>query len=739
MDKLINAVASHSAELLDANLAPKKTSRRTFLKASSAATGGLVIGFNLAVGNRMAAAQAPQAPNLNQPNAFLRIARDGTVTVQVKHLEFGQGVMTSLPMLVAEELGCEFSKVRSELAPAAAVYAHTGFGMQMTGGSTSVANSWEQLRTVGAMARTMLVSAAASRWKVDAAVCKVNNGVVTGPKGKRATFGELADDAAKLPAPANVTLKESKDFKLIGRPTRRLDAPAKVNGSARFGIDINAKQIPNLHTALVARAPAFGGKVKKFDAAKVNGLPGVTHVIQLSHGVAVVAKSFWAAKTARDVLQIEWNLEAASKADSAALRRTFLDTAKTPGLPAKKGNPDAFKAGAKTLTAEFEMPFLAHAAMEPLNCTVSVKGDSCEIWVGSQFQTVDSAVAAQVAGVPPQNVKLNTMIAGGGFGRRANPAADYIAEAVEIAKKAGVPCKTVWTREDDTKGGYYRPMYVHRIESALDANNKLSAWNHTIVGQSIIAGTSFEPFLIKDGIDATSTEGVTDTPYDIPNMHATLHTMKTGVPGLWWRSVGHTHTAFAMETMMDDMAKLAGQDPVTFRRQYLTKHRRVLNALNLAAEKAGWGSAIAKGRARGVAVHESFGSVVAHVVEVSLEGGNIRLHRVVSAIDCGLVVNPLTVTAQVESAIVYGLSAALYGKVTLKDGVVEQSNFHDYPVLRMGEMPKVEVHIVPGGKTPTGVGEPGTPPIAPAVSNALFALTGKRLRTLPFDVSQLKA
>lgn len=738
MDKLINAVASQSIAMAETNM-PIKTSRRTFLKATGAVSGGLVIGFNLAVGNRIAAAQAPQAASLNQPNAFLRIARDGTVTVQVKHLEFGQGVMTSLPMLVAEELGCEFSKVRAELAPAAPQYAHTVFGMQMTGGSTSVANSWEQLRTVGAMARMMLVTAAANRWKVKAASCNVSNGVVTGPKGKRATFGELADDAAKLPTPDKVALKDAKDFKIIGRPTRRLDAPAKVNGSARFGIDITNKQIPNLHTALVARAPQFGGTVKKFDASKVNGLPGVTHVIQLSHGVAVVGKSFWAVKTARDALQIEWNLDGASKADSASLRRTYLETAKTPGLTAKQGKPEAVKAGAKTLTAEFEMPFLAHAAMEPLNCTASVKGDHCEIWVGSQFQTVDAAVAAQVAGVPPQNVKLNTVIAGGGFGRRANPSADYIAEAVEIAKKAGVPVKTVWTREDDTKGGYYRPMYAHRIEGALDANNKLSAWNHTIVGQSIIAGTSFEPFLVKNGIDATSTEGVADTPYDIPNMHTSLHTTKTGVPGLWWRSVGHTHTAFAMETMMDDMAKLAGQDPVAFRRQYLGKHPRVLNALNLVAEKAGWGSTIAKGRARGVAVHESFGSVVAHVVEVSLDGGNIRLHRVVSVIDCGLVVNPLTVTAQVESAIVFGLSAALYGKVTLKEGVVEQSNFHDYPVLRINEMPKVEVHIMPGGKAPTGVGEPGTPPIAPAVSNALFALTGKRLRTLPFDVSQLKA
>ena len=727
---------------MDKLFSPRKSakpSRREFLKASAATSGGLVIGFNLSLGNKIANAQTPQGPNLNQPNAFLRIARDGSVTVQVKHLEFGQGVMTSLPMLVAEELECDWTKVRSELAPAAPIYAHAAFGMQMTGGSTSVTNSWEQLRTVGAMARTMLVTAAANRWKVEPAACRATNGVVTGPKGQRATYGELADDAAKLPAPAKVALQANKDHTIIGKATRRLDAPTKVNGTARFGIDMTPKQIPNLHTAVVAHGPNFGARVKKFDASKVSGIPGVTHVVQLTNGVAVVAKSFWAAKLGRDALQIEWDLEDASKADTAKLSQSYRETAKTPGLVAKKGNPDAVKGAAKSLVAEFEMPFLAHAPMEPMNCTVSITGDKCELWVGSQFQTVDAGAAAKTAGVPFENVKLNTLIAGGGFGRRANPASDYIVEAVEIAKKAGVPVKTVWTREDDMKGGYYRPMYAHRIEAGLDAANKIVGWNHTIVGGSIITGTPFEPFFVKDGVDATSVEGTADTPYDIPNMHATLHTSKTGVPGLWWRSVGHSHTAFAMETMMDDLAKLAGQDPVAFRRSYLAKHPRVVRTLNLAAEKAGWGGALPKGRARGIAVHESFGSVVAHVVEISMEKGELKLHRVVSAIDCGLVVNPLTVTAQVESAIVYGLSAALYGKVTLKDGVVQESNFHNYPVLRMTEMPKVEVHMVPGGESPTGVGEPGLPPIAPAVSNAIFALTGKRLRSLPFDMASLKA
>lgn len=719
--------------------AAKKPSRREFLRASAATSGGLIIGFNLTIGAKKVLAQVQPGPNFNQPNAFLRIAKDGSVTVQVKHLEFGQGVMTSLPMLVAEELECDWKKIRAELAPAAPVYAHTAFGMQITGGSSSIVNSWDQLRTVGAMARLMLVKAAANRWKVAEGQCRAVNGNVVGPAGKKTGYGDLADDAAKLPTPEKIVFKPAKDFAVIGKATRRLDAPAKVNGTARFGIDMTAKQISNLHTAVVARAPIFGAVVKKFDASKVNGMPGVTHVIQLDAGVAVVAKSFWAAKVARDALQIEWDLEGGSKADSVTLSKSYRETAKLPGLVAKKGNPEAIKTAAKTMVAEFEMPYLAHSAMEPLSCVVSISAGNCELWVGSQIQTLDAGAAAKVAGVPPEKVRVNTMLTGGGFGRRTNLAAEYVSEAVEIAKKAGVPVKTVWTREDDMKGGFYRPMYVHRIEAGLDAQNNIAAWNHTIVGQSLVAGTIFEGAFSKDGIDASSVEGVVDTPYDIANMHTTLHTTKTGVPVLFWRSVGHSHTAFAMETTMDDLAKLAGKDPLVFRRQYLAKHPRVLKTLNLAAEKAGWGSPLPKGMARGIAVHESFGSVVAHVAEVSMDKGNLKIHRVVSAIDCGLVVNPLTVTAQVESAVVFGLSAALYGKITLKDGVVQQSNFHDYPVLRMSEMPRMEVHIVAGGTTPTGVGEPGLPPIAPAIANAVFALTGKRMRTLPFDTSTLTA
>ena len=680
------------------------------------------------------ASQAPQAPNLNVPNAFLKIAKDGSVTVQVKHLEFGQGVMTSLPMLVAEELDCDWTKVRAELAPAAPVYAHTMFGMQMTGGSSSVANSWVQLRTVGAMARTMLISAAANQWKVDAAKCRAENGMVMGPSGQKANIGALAVAAAALPVPEKVTLKVAKDFKIVGKPTRRIDSATKVNGTAKFGIDVTAKMLPNLHTAVVKHPPIFGARVGKIDASKVHGIPGVTHVVQTSNGVAVVAKTFWAANKGRDALIVEWKMDDGVKVSTEELKKSYRELAAAAGPVAKAGNVESLKIAAKTVSAEYDVPYLAHATMEPLNCTVDLKPDSCEIWVGSQMQTVDQGAAAKLTGLKPEQVKLNTMIAGGGFGRRANPGADYIVEAVEIAKEVKVPVKTVWTREDDIKGGYYRPQYVHKVTAGLDANGKISAWEHVVVGQSIVAGTMFEPMMTKGGVDATSVEGIADTPYDIPNMQVASHSPKSGVPVLFWRSVGHSHTAFVMETMMDDLAKSAGKDPIAFRRDYLAKHPRFLKVLDLLAEKSAWGRAVPNGVGRGMAIHESFGTVCAHVADVSIVNGQIKVLRVVSVIDCGLVVNPLTVSAQVESAVAYGLSAALHGKITLKDGVVEQGNFHDYPVLRLNEMPKMEVHTLPGGTSPTGVGEPGLPPIAPAVSNAVFALTGKRLRELPFKV-----
>jgi isoquinoline 1-oxidoreductase beta subunit len=709
-------------------------SRRDFLKAG-AATGGLVIGFHLLGGGRLANAQTPPAPPPSPPNAFLKIARDGSVTVQVKHLEFGQGVLTSLPMLVAEELDCDWSKVRSELAPAAPVYAHLGFGMQATGGSSSLVNSWTQLRTVGAMARSMLIQAAAAQWKVDAAQCKTDNGQVIGPAGQKAAYGALADAAMALKMPEKVALKGKKEYRLIGKPTRRIDAPAKVNGTAKFGLDVTPKMVPDLHTAVVLRSPKFGGRPGKIDATKVMGMPGVTHVIQTSTGVAVVAKTFWAAKKARDLLGVEWMLDAASSADSTKLKASYRQVATQPdGVIAKPGSADALKGAAKRVDAEYDFPFLAHAPMEPLNCTIRARADGADVWVGSQFQTVDQGAIAKVLGLKPEQVTLNTMIAGGGFGRRALPDASYLIEAAEIAKDAKVPVKVVWTREDDIKGGYYRPAVYHKVAAGVDGTGKVAGWEHTIVGQSFIVGTPFEPFLVQKGVDAALVEGVNDTPYDLPAMKLTLHMTKTGVPSLWWRSVGHTHTAFVMETMMDELAAAAGKDAVAFRKELLGKHPRVAKVLQQAADKAGWGTPLPKGVGRGIAVHESFGSVCAQVAEVTVEKGDIKVKRVVAVVDCGLVINPLSAEAQVQSAIVFGLSAALMGSITLKDGVVEQSNFHDYPVLRSSQTPKIEVHFVEGGDAPTGLGEPGTPPIAPAVANAVFALTGKRLRELPFKV-----
>ena len=708
-------------------------SRREFLKSSTALSGALVIGFWLPeLSGRRAFAQQPPKPPAAPPNAFLRIGKDGSVTVLVKHLEFGQGVTTSLPMLVAEELECDWAKVRGELAPAGPEYAHTMFGMQMTGGSSSVVNSYDQLRAVGAQARTMLVQAAATQWKVKPAECRVEKGVVIGPGNRKLTYGQLAEAAMKLPVPQDVQLKPASQYKLLGKPTRRTDSAAKVDGSATFGLDVKRK---NLHTALVAHAPAFGAQLGKMGAEKVKAVPGVTHVVQLSNGVAVVGTSYWAAKKGRDALELEWDIPKDNAViTSEALFARFREAAKTPGKPARKAaNAEAIKASAKTVSAEYEVPFLAHAAMEPLNCTVELRADGAELWVGSQFQTVDQAAAAKVLGLKPEQVRLNTMLAGGGFGRRANPASDYIIEACEVAKEVKVPVKVVWSREDDIRGGYYRPMYVHKVDAGLDAGGRITGWKHVIVGPSIIAGTAFEPFMVKDGIDPTSTEGVADTPYDIANMDVQLHTVNAGVPVLWWRSVGHSHTAFVMETMIDDLAKQAGKDPLAFRRELLGKHPRVLRTLELAAEKAGWGKPTPAGRARGIAVHESFGTVCAQVAEVSLKGNDVVVHRVVSAIDCGFAVNPMSVEAQVQSAIAFGLSAALYGEITLKDGAVLQSNFHDYRVLRLNEMPQVEVHLVPGGDKPTGVGEPGVPPVAPAVANALFALTGKRARKLPLS------
>jgi len=710
-------------------------SRREFLKTSALVSGGLVIAFVVPGAKRLAVAQAPRAGRPFAPNAFLRVGSDDSVTVLLAHSEMGQGIWTALPMLIAEELDADWSKIKVEHADAAPVYAHTAFGIQMTGGSTSTWSEFDRYRQAGATARALLVQAAAQRFGVKPADCRTENGVVIAGN-RRARYGELAAAAAQLPPPKTAPLKDPKDWKLIGKPTKRLDTPEKITGRAQFGMDV---RFPGLLVAVVARPPVFGGKVRSFDATAAKAIPGVRKVVLVPTGVAVVADHFWAAKLGRDALKIEWDLGPNAGLDSTALREQFRKLAGTTGTPAAEaGNvADALGKAAKTIEAEYAVPYLAHAPMEPENCTVRIGPGKCEIWTGTQFQTLDQRLAAQITGLKPEQVEVHTTFLGGGFGRRANPTSDFVSEAVHVAKAANAPVKTVWTREDDVHGGYYRPAYLHRARIGLGADGLPVAWRHTVVGQSILVGTPFEPFMVKNGIDATSVEGVSDSPYlkEIPHHRLDLHSPKVGIPVLWWRSVGNSHTAFVMESLIDELAQAAGKDPVEYRRALLKKHARHLGVMNLAVEKAGWGQRPPKGRARGVAVHESFGSFVAQVAEVSVEDGRIRVHRVVCAIDCGIAVNPETIAAQMESGIAFGLSAALHSALHIKDGRVQESNYHDYRVLRMNEMPVVEVHIVPSTEKPGGVGEVGVPPIAPAVANAVAVLTGQRLRELPLTLA----
>ena len=711
--------------------------RRDFLRGA-AAMGGLLIAVQFSPHARAMplTPRAADAPFV--PNAWLRIASDGRVTVMISKSEMGQGVCTSLAMLVAEELDADWKDVGFEFAPVDPAFDHPGFHMQFTGGSTSVLGMSEPLRQAGAMARAMLVAAAATRWSVPAAECTTSASVVQhAASGARATYGELASAAANMPPPTDVRLKDPADFKLLGKSTRRLDTPAKVTGRAVFSIDVAR---PGMLTALVAHAPVFGGKALRWNEAAALAVPGVRGVHALPSGVAVVADRFWAAKRARDLLAVEWEHGANEMLSSAELSEQYRELGTRPGLVARKVGDAAaaLAAGARTLAAEYDLPYLAHAPMEPLNCVVDLRADSCEIWAGTQFQTIDRAAAAATAGLKPEQVRLHTTFLGGGFGRRANPVSDYIVEAVEIAKRVKGCVKLVWTREDDMRGGYYRPMWHSRMAAALDADGGLAAWTHTIVGQSFISGTPFEAFLIKDGIDDTSVEGAADLHYDIPNVQVELHTTKVGVPTLWWRSVGHSHTAFVVESFLDEIAHASKLAPIELRRKLLAKQPRHLGVLD-----AAWSAAekhpLEKGCARGVAVHFSFSSYVAHVIDASIENGKPRVHRAFCAIDCGRVVNPDTVKAQLEGALGFGLTAALYGEITLVQGRVQQSNFHDYRMLRIHEMPQVEVHIVASDAPSTGVGEPGVPTVAPALCNALFQLSGKRIRRLPIRAEDLKA
>jgi isoquinoline 1-oxidoreductase beta subunit len=710
----------------------KNISRRTFLKASAFIAGGLVIAFAIPHAKRfMSKSPAGSDAQNFTPNAFLHIGNDDSITVLLAHSEMGQSIWTTLPMLIAEELDVELERIHIEHAPAAPVYAHTAYGLQITGGSTTTWSEFDRYRQAGAMSRTLLVMAAAQRLGVSPEQCRTENGVVIAGD-QRLTYGELADDAAKLEAPTEVALRDPSQWKIIGKATKRLDSQGKINGSAIFGQDI---QFEGLKTAVVARSPYFKGKLKSFDDSAAKQIPGVIKIVEVPTGVAVVADNFWAAKQGRDALKIEWDAGPNAGLDSEQMFADFRQMASGKGaIASATGEPaSAFNQATKTLTAEYTLPYLAHSPMEPLNCTVKINKDSCDIWTGTQAPGLEQAAAAAILGMKPEQVNVHTPFLGGGFGRRGNPATDFVSEATHVAKAAGMPVKTIWTREDDVKGGFYRPMNLHQVKIGLDETGNPLAWQHTCVSQSIMTGTPFEAYMIKDGVDATSVEGVADSPYikATPHHLVDLHTPKIDVPVLWWRSVGHSQNAFVMESLIDEMAHSAGRDPLEYRRHLLKDHPRHLAALNLAAEKAQWGSKLPAGVFRGLAVHESFGSYVAEVAEVSVVDGEVKVHRVVCAIDCGLVVNPESLAAQMESGIVFGLSAALSGKISLKNGQIEQTNFNNYPVLRMSQMPKVEVHVVPSTDKMGGAGEPATPPIAPAVANAIFAATGKRIRTLP--------
>ena len=729
-------------------LSASELTRRNFLKFTSLAGAGLTLGALLPERAAAAGGSAAATPALAMP--FLRVDPDNTVTVTSKHVEAGQGVWTGLPAIVAEELDASWSQMRVESSPARVpMYGNFAFdpkgSVQGTGGSTAVANSWMQLRQAGATARAMLVEAAAAEWKVPAAEITVNEGVVAHAKsGKKATFGELAARAAKMPIPTDVKLKDPSQFKIIGRDKLpRLDSRAKSFGTQQFAIDV---MLPGMMTAVVMRPPRFGGKVASFDATQAKAVAGVVDVVQIPRGVAVIGRDTWSAKKGRDVLQVTWDESGAETRSTAQILAEYKHLGQLPetATAAKEGDVDAaLKTAAHTLDAEFEFPYLAHAPMEPLTAVARLSADKCEIWAGCQFQTIDQVNAAMATGLKPDQVFITTLAAGGTFGRRANAESDYIAEVASIAKAVGgkYPVRLIWTREDDIMGGRYRPMNYHRITAGLGQDGKVVAYRQRVVGQSIMAGTPFAAAM-KNGLDPTAVEGNAAEQYDIENVHVTWSQPKSALPVLWWRSVGHSHMSISKEIMFDELAQLAGKDPVAFRLAHLEKHPKHAAALRLAAEKAGWDKPFSKekGRGRGVAVQESFGTVVAQVAEVTVTGDTIRVDRVVCAVDCGIAVNPDVIRAQMQSCIGYGLAAALHGKITLTDGRVDQSNFHQYTVLRINEMPReIEVYVVPSTNPPTGVGEPGLPPIAPAVANAVRAATGIKLRKLPFDLAEARA
>ncbi|MDB5776254.1 MAG: iorB1 [Herbaspirillum sp.] len=760
MNSIARILKSESPSLVPAI---SNVSRRRFLHTAGGLALGLQFGPLLAAdkvaGDETAstARTADAGAAAFEPNAFVQIASDGTVTVIAKHLEMGQGVYTGLATLLAEELDADWRSIRVEGAPAdKSRYTNHTMGVQGTGGSTAMADSYEPMRQAGAAARAMLVGAAAAQWQVPPQSLVVEAGVVKhAASGRQAGFGELAAAAAAQPVPADVKLKSPADFKLIGNAALpRIDTPSKTDGSAIFTQDI---KLPGMLVAVALHPSHFGATVKSVNATKARKIPGVVQVVRFSggayrfEGVAVLATNTWAAKQGRDALQVAWNDSKAYKQGTPQLLEQYRAAAARPGkIAAKVGDVDAALASpAKLIEADYELPYLAHAAMEPMNCLVKLDDSACEIWNGEQFQTVDQQLVGDFLGIAPDRVRINQLFAGGSFGRRANPHADYILEAVAIARAAramnvNAPIKLVWMREDDMRAGYYRPLNLHRARIALDQDGNLQAWHVRLVGQAVMAGTLFEGAM-KNGIDPTSVEGQADLPYDVPNLQVEA-TIPDGarVPIQWFRSVGHSHTAFSSEGLIDEAAVLAGRDPVAFRLGLLGKQPRYRGVLQLAADKAQWAQALPAGaagerRGRGVAVHKAFDTYVAQIAEITVKAdGSLKVDRVVCAVDCGAVVNPDIVKAQMEGGIGFALGVALHGAITLKDGMVEQSNFNDYQVLRMDEMPRVEVYIVASTEKPTGVGEPGVPPLAPALVNAIYNAVGKRLRKLPI-AGQLSA
>lgn len=717
-------------------------SRREFLKTSTAVGTALTLSFYLPNATAKTLERlAGLAPASQSLNAFLKVSADDTVTVIIKHLEMGQGIHTSLPMILAEELGADWSKIKVETAPANdKLYANGLMGLQGTGGSSSIANSWTQLRQAGATAREMLTQAAAAQLQVPTSELKVELGQVIHAKSSRSlSFGALAEAASRLPVPSKVRLKSPSEYSIIGKSMPRLDNAEKTSGAAIFSMDM---QRPRQLVVLLARPPRFGGILRSVHSVAALKIPGVLEVLKVPQGVAVVAENFWAAKKGREALKLVWDDSAAFTKSTADLQKQYRELLNQKGSLVK-ATGDVAKAqevAKEKISVEFEFPYLAHAPMETLNCVIEVTKNRCEIWSGSQMPTVDQRTAASILGLKPENVQVHTLFAGGSFGRRATANADLVAEAAQVAlaakkKKSLVnrPLHLIWTREDDIRGGYYRPYFVHKVEAGLDSAKRISFWNHRIVGQSIMAGGPFAA-AIKDGVDPTSVEGTADMPYDVSSMYVDLHSPTSPVPVLWLRAVGHTHTAFVVETLIDELAERAGRDPVEFRLGLLKSNPRHAAVLKLAAEKAEWKKPLPEGRARGVALHKSFNTIVAVVVEVSDDAGSPRVERAICALDCGTVVNPDNVKAQIEGGLGFGLAAALHGEITFDKGEVVQSNFHDYKVLRFNEMPLVEVYTVPSTAEPTGVGEPGVPVMAPAMANAFAKLTGKRLRKLPFKV-----